>query len=260
MAANRRNLLLLTLNSKSVQLLALTLALSFVNLGGAFLALAMLGGVKPWTNAQFVGLFGVMEAGLGVGFLFAPNVWRMPVAEVNTPDRTRITLAASTALIPHWPAAAKLAGGLAMMGYAAAATGIEPASLGLLFEMLLIGSGFLAVTAATARFGVARPDLDVVFVSFRRPGHETKELPGLSLIGVVIQVLANLGVFPAVVFLSPSVLFGEGMRPSAAALLWTAAVTTLLIAAAYAAWRGRIVWRAPREQQHEAEAELTTAG
>jgi hypothetical protein len=260
MGTNRRNLLFLTLNSKSVQLLALTLALSFVNLAGAFLALAALGGIEPWTKTQFVGLFGVMEAGLGAGFLFAPNVWRMPVAEANTPDRTRIALAASTVLIPHWPAAAKLAGGLVMTAYSAAATGVGPASLGLSVEVLLIGSGFLAVTAAAARLGVARPDLDVVFISIRRPGHGKNDLPGLSLTGIIIQLLANVGVFPAVMLLSPSVLFGEEMRPSAAVLLWTAVASWLFIAAAYAAWRGRIAWRAPRAQQHEAEAELTTAG
>ena len=58
---------------------------------------------------------------------------------------------------------------------------------------------------------------------------------------------------PAVKLLLPGVLFGPELRPAAAALAAAAGAAALFAVLAAAAWAGRIQWRAPREQQREAE-------
>src|SRR5688572_23754642 len=125
-----------TLNWRAARALTATLALSFLNLIAAFVALSLLGGIEPWTDRQFVGLFGFIELSMGLAYLFAPNAWRLPVAEANTP-RTDVRLAASTVLIPHWIALAKAVGGAIMLGYAATG-GIGAATLGLPLAVLLV--------------------------------------------------------------------------------------------------------------------------
>lgn len=246
-----------TLNRKAAGGLAVTFALSFVNLAGAFLALSMLGGLEPWTKSQFVGFFGLIEAGLGLGFVFAPNVWRLPVAEANTSSRTAIRLAASTVFIPHWLAFAKVFGGAVMLVYAGAAEGVTLASFGVVVEVLLIAVAFLAIVTATARIGVAYPSMDVFFVTIRRPGNKAHELPGLTISGIIIQTLANIGVFPAVQLTEPSAFYRPELGPSLGTLAATFAIAAVFTGIALAAWYGRITWRAPRSQQKEAEAELS---
>jgi len=235
--------------------LVVTLVLSFVNLIGAFVALSLLGGIEPWTNRQFVGLFGLIELSMGLAYLFAPNAWRLPVAEANTP-RTDIRLAASTVLIPHWIALAKALGGAVMLAYAAI-EGIGPATLGLPLAVFFIAIAFLALSVAVARLGVARPDLDVFFVTVRRPGGKEHELPGFTITGMSMQLLSNFGVFPAVELLKPSALYQPELGPSPELLLATGAAAALLCAIAWFSWRGRITMRAPREQEREAERELS---
>ena len=244
-----------TLNWRAARGLIATLVLSFVNLVGAFVALTLLGGLEPWTERQFVGLFGLIELAMGLAYLFAPNAWRLPVAEANTSDRTKIRLAASTVLIPHWIAVAKAIGGALMLGYAAT-EGIGPATAGLPFAVLFIAIGFLALSVAVARLGVARPDLDVFFVTVRRPGGKEYDLPGFTITGMSMQLLSNFGVFPAVELLEPSVLYRPELGPSPEFLLATGVAAALLCGLAWLAWRGRITVRAPREQEREAEREL----
>ena len=244
-----------TLNWRAARGLVATLVLSFVNLIGAFLALSLLGGLEPWTNRQFVGLFGLIELAMGLAYLFAPNAWRLPVAEANTP-RTDIRLAASTVLIPHWIALAKALGGAVMLAYAAT-EGIGPATLGLPLAVFFIAIGFLALSVAVARLGVARPDLDVFFVTIRRAGGKEHEIPGFTITGMSMQLLSNFGVFPAVELLRPSSLYQPELGPSPELLLATGAAAALLCAIAWLAWRGRITMRAPREQEREAEREVS---
>ena len=168
-----------TLNWHAARGLVATFVLSFVNLVGAFVALSVLGGIEPWTDRQFVGLFGLVELSVGLAYFFAPNVWRLPVAEANT-KRTDVRLAASTLLIPHWIAAAKAIGGAIMLGYGAT-EGIGPATLGLPLAVLFVALGFLALSVAVSRLGVARPDLDVFFVTVRRPGEKSTRFPASRL-------------------------------------------------------------------------------
>ena len=158
-----------TLNWRAARGMVATFVLSFVNLIGGFVALSLLGGLEPWTDKQFVGIFGLIELSVGIGYLFAPDMWALLVAEANTSDRTTIRLAASTILIPHWIAVAKTLGGAVMLGYAAT-EGVGLATLGLPLAVLFITVGFLALSVIVARIGVARPDLDVIFVTIRRPG------------------------------------------------------------------------------------------
>jgi hypothetical protein len=243
-----------TLNWRAARALVATLVLSFVNLVGAFVALSLLGGLEPWTERQFVGLFGLIEFAMGLAYLFAPNAWRLPVAEANTP-RTDIRLAASTVLIPHWIALAKALGGAIMLGYAST-EGVGLATLGLPLAVIFVAIGFLALSVAVARLGVARPDLDVFFVTIRRPGGKEHELPGFTITGMSMQLLSNFGVFPAVELLKPSALYRPELGPSPGLLLATAAAVAVLCAVAWLAWRARMTMRAPKEQEREAEEEL----
>jgi hypothetical protein len=248
--------LTVTLNRQAARSLFLTLVLSFVNLAGAFVTLTALGGIEPWTSLQFVGLFGAMETALGLAYLFAPNAWRLPVAEANTPDRTQVRLAASTLLIPHWLAAAKTVGGIAMIIYAGASEGFDAGSILLPVSILSIAVAILGLTVAIARLGAARPDLDVFFLVIRRPRREEWELPGLSVTGIAMQLLSNFGIFPAVKLLQPDALFQPQIAPSSGLVLGSVAAAAAGCLLAALAWRGRTAWHAPAEQEREAEAEL----
>ena len=81
-------------------------------------------------------------------------------------------------------------------------------------------------------------------------------MPGLSFSGVLIQALSNLGVFPTVALTSPAIFYHPEIGPSPAFLLVTGLAFAFFAALAWLCWRGRITWRAPREQQREAEKEL----
>ena len=119
-----------------------------------------------------------------------------------------------------------------------------------------ISGCFLALCLIPARLGVARPDLDVFFIIIKRPGHEDQEVPGLSLGGVIMQAVSNLGVFPTIALTSPAIFYRPEIGPSPTFLLVTGLAFALLAGLAWLCWRGRITWRAPREQQLEAEREL----
>ncbi len=238
---------------RAIRGLFLGFLLSFLNLAGAFLALLALGGLDEWSGWQFIGFFGMLEVATGIAFIFGPNVWRLPVAEANTSDRTRIRFAASTIFIPHWAAGAKVLAGVGMLGYAATRAGVGPATIGVAPLVGLIAIGVLALSAAVARFGVERPDLDVFYLMVKRPGHADYELPGASISGTLIQLVINIGAFPAVKVLPPSVFYRPEVGASPGLLGVGLAVAVLLTIVAWLTWRDRLSWRAPREQQREAE-------
>ncbi|MBI2760777.1 MAG: hypothetical protein HYX51_05060 [Chloroflexi bacterium] len=227
--------------------------LSFVNLLGAFLTIAALGGLGAWTEWQFIGLFGAVEVATGIAFIIGPNIWHLPVAQGNTTCRTDVQLAASTILLPHWAASAKAAAGFALAVAAAWHEGAGVATLGLPVFIVAICSAVIGLSLVVARAGVARPDLDVLNIVVKRPGRKDHELPGISLGASVVQLLANVGSFPAVKLFAPSMFYQPEIGPSPRVLALSAAIGALLTLAGYAAWRGRMSWRAPREQQREAE-------
>jgi hypothetical protein len=232
--------------------LVLVFLLSFVNLLGVVVTVTALGGLAPWSRWQFVGVFGVIEVASGLANVISPNIWRLPVAELQTSARSDVKLAASALLLPHWGGLARCAAGLVCLVLAAWQEGLAPASFGLVPFALAVAWSILAISALLARAGLARPDLDV-FQVIVRWGKREKELAPVSIGAAVFQFLVSIATIPAVKLLSPSVLYGPKLGPSPDALLVSAAVSVALLVLVAVLWAGRIELRAPPEQQREAE-------
>jgi hypothetical protein len=239
-------------SSRAFRGLALVFVLSFLNLFGVILTATALGGLAPWSRWQFIGMYGVIEAASGLANVVSPNIWRLPIAELQTSRRTDVKLAASALLLPHWGGLARSAAGLVCLGLAAWQEGWGPASAGLVPLVLGLAWSTLAISAVLARGGVARPDLDVVqFVV--RLGKREQELPPISIGASVLQFLLSIATIPVVKLLAPSVLYQPEIGPSAGALLLTVGAAVALLVPVYFLWAGRIGLSAPREQQREAE-------
>lgn len=232
--------------------LALVFVLSFVNLLGLLVTVTALGGLAPWSRWQFVGVFGVVEAAAGLANVLSPNIWRLPIAQLQTSDRTDVTLAGSALLLPHWGGLARCAAGLACVALAGWREGVGLRTPALLLLLLALAWVVLAASALVARAGVARPDLDVVQVVIRWRRRES-ELRPVSLGASVLQFLLSIATIPLVKLLPPSVLFQPELGPSSGVLLVTLAASALLAALVYRAWAARIAAQAPPEQQREAE-------
>jgi hypothetical protein len=232
--------------------LALVFALSFLNLIGVLVTATAVGGVAPWSRWQFIGLFGVVEAASGLANVLSPNIWRLPIAELQTSERTDVKLAASALLLPHWGGLARSAAGFVCMALAAWQEGFGAASAGLVPFILALSWSILAISAAVARAGVAWPQFDVVqFVV--RWGKRVKELAPISIGASVFQFLLSISTIPIAKLLPPSVLYQPELGPSGEALLLSLAVSAGLLAVIYLVWSSRIAWKAPTEQQREAE-------
>jgi hypothetical protein len=210
--------------------------------------------VEPWTRWQFIGLFGALEAAAGLANVLAPNVWRLPVAELETSRRTDVRLAASVLLLPHWGGLARTAAGVVFLGLAAWQSGVGPRTPGLVPFVLALAVVILAISALAARAGVARPDVDVVQFVIRWRGRES-ELRPISIGASVFQFLITVATIPAAKLLPPSVLYGPELGPSPEALVATIALAAVLAALTWLVWSSRIALHAPVEQQREAEAE-----
>jgi hypothetical protein len=235
--------------------LSLVFALSFLNLVGVIVTAAALGGVEPWTRWQFVGLFGLLEAASGLANVISPNLWRLPITELQTSDGTEVKLAGTALFLPHWGGLARTAAGVVFLGAAAwQESGVGTVTLGLVPLVLALASTILAISAILARVGVARPDLDVLqFVV--RWGLRERELRPISVGASVFQFLLSIATIPAAKLLPPSVLYQPELGPSASALLATLATAAALLVLVYGLWSNRIEWKAPREQQLDAEQE-----
>jgi hypothetical protein len=232
--------------------LVLVFLLSFVNLIGLIVTATALGGVAPWSRWEFVGAFGILEAASGLANVFSPNVWRLPVAELTTSERSDVKLAGSTLLLPHWGGLARFAAGLVCLAVAAWQNGLGPASAGLVPLVFALAWSILAISAVLARAGVARPDIDVFQLVVRWHRRE-KELPPVSISAALFQFLLTILTLPAAKLLPPSVLYQPEPGPSLEALLVTLALSAALLGLVYLLWSGRIEWAAAPEQQREAE-------
>ena len=232
--------------------LALVFVLSFVNLFGVLVTVTALGGLSPWSRWQFIGVFGVIEAASGLANVLTPNLWRLPVAQLETSVRTDVKLAASAMLLPHWGGLARCIAGLVCLVLAGWQEGVGTATLGLAPLLLALAWVVLAVSAVVARAGVARPDLDVVQFVVRWRRRESQLTP-LSIGASILQFLLSIATIPAVKLLPPSVLYRPELGPSPAALLITLALSAALAALVHLSWSGRLASEAPREQQQEAE-------
>lgn len=233
--------------------LALVFVLTFVNFVGIVLTLVSIGGLEPWSKWQFLALFGVIETSAGLSNIIAPNIWHLPVAEMQTSKRTPVRLAASTMLIPHWGGGARAAAGAVMIVVAAVSEGVALESLLLIPLIAGLFVLFLGISAAIGRAGVAYPETDTMQFVVRWRGKEN-ELEPLSLSASLQQFVLGILALPAVQLLSPGALFGPAIRPSAELLLAAVGLAIASIAVTALLWAGRLQWKAPREQQVEAEA------
>jgi hypothetical protein len=237
---------------RAVSGLFLTFVLSFVNLVGIIFTLIALGGLEPWSRWQFIGAFGVLEAASGLANVISPNIWRLPVAELQTSERTQIELAGSTMLIPHWAALARFAAGLVLIAIAASREGLALASLALVPLILALAGLVLAVSAVFARVAVIRPEFDV-FQANVQWGGRLREFPPVSLSAVVLQLLLSIVTVPAAKLLDPTALYQPELAPSLGALLAVLVASAIAGLLVYLLWSSRVAGRAPAEQQREAE-------
>jgi hypothetical protein len=226
--------------------------LSFLNLVGVIVTATALGGVAPWSRWQFVGLYGVIEAASGLANVISPNIWRLPVAQLQTTTRTDVKLAASALLLPHWGGLARFAAGLVCVALAAWQEGLGPASTALVPFALALAWSILALSAILAWAGVSRPDIDVVQFVVRWARREN-ELPPISIGASVLQFLLSIATIPTVKVLPPSVLYQPEIGPSTEASLVMLAGTAALTVLVYVLWSDRIELKAPPAQQREAE-------
>jgi hypothetical protein len=241
-----------TARGRAFRGLVLVFLLSFVNLAGVILTVVALGGLAPWSRWQFVGAFGAIEAAAGLANVVTPNIWRLPVAELETSEATGVKLAGSALLLPHWGALARTAAGLVCLAIAAWQEGVGFVTAGLVPLMLLLAWVIVAISAALARAGVARPDLDVVQFTVRWGGRE-REMAPVSIGSAVLQFLLSITPIPAVKLLPPSVLYRPELGPSVQVMLVALALSGALGALVYFLWSGRIEVAASPEQQREAE-------
>ena len=232
--------------------LFLTFLLSFINLTGIVFTLTALGGLAPWSRWQFVGAFGVLEAASGLANVVTPNIWRLPIAQLQTSARTEVKLAWSALLLPHWGGLARCAAGLLLIAVAAWQEGLGPASATLLPFVLALAWWIVAISAILARIALTRPDIDVVQLVVRWRGRE-KEVPPISLSAAVFQFVLSIATVPVAKLLRPSVLYQPELGPSLNAFLSALGASVVLGALGYLLWSGRIEMDASPEQQREAE-------
>jgi hypothetical protein len=234
--------------------LALVFALTFLNLAGMLLTALGLNALGDWTAWQFVGLFGAVEVSSGLANVLTPNFWALPVVESETSHRTRVQLALETLLIPHWGGLARTAGGVVMLLAAGYHEGFGEASALILPFCLLFASLQLAVSALTARLGVAFPSYDVVQATLS--WYRRIELPPVSLSASALQFVLSLITIPAISVLAPGAFYQPEIGPSHAGLAYLTGATLLAALAALAAWHDRLAWNAPPEQVQETEARV----
>ena len=232
--------------------LALVFLLSFLNLVGVLVTATALGGLAPWSRWQFIGMYGAIEIASGLANVISPNIWRLPIAELQTSKRTDVRLAASALLLPHWGGLARSVAGLVLVAVAAWQEGIAPASVSLVPFVLGLAWLILGVSAVLARAGVSRPDLDVVQFVVRWRTRE-KELAPISIGAAVLQFILGIVTIPAVKLFPPSVMYQPEIAVSTRTVLLTLGVSTALAGLVYLLWSGRIELHAPAEQQREAE-------
>lgn len=241
-----------TANGRAFRGLFLVFVLTFLNLAGLTLTAIGLNALGDWSIWQFIGLFGLVEAGSGLANLITPNLWAMPVVEQETSNRTRTVLAVQTLALLHWGGLARTAAGAVMIVAAAYQSGVHSSFVLLPAAIGLIAWLQVALSALLARAGVAWHDYDVVQMTFN--WYRTFELPPISLSASALQFALSLITIPAITVLRPGVLYQPGMGIPSATVLLLALATLLTTVLALAAWYPRISLRAPAEQLQEAEA------
>src|SRR4051795_4281860 len=124
--------------------LFLPLTLSFINFAGLLLSAVSLKALGDWTTWQFAGMFGILEASQGLAGILQPNIWHLPVVELETSDRTRIKMAWSTIFLPHWGGAARAFAGSSIIVASAVHHGeVQPTAV-LIVPLVLLLAALLA--------------------------------------------------------------------------------------------------------------------
>src|SRR4051794_5562192 len=169
----------------------LTFFVSILSMAAVYLTIASLKAFGDWSAWQFLGLYGVIEGSVGLAAIIAPNIWRLPVAQLETPESTDVELSASTTFIPHWSGVGRTIAGVAMILVAAGHEGIGVSSLGLVPFLLALAFIVFALSALLAYAGVTHTDFDVIQIVIR---HGTKEsaLPPFSIGASMLHVLINM--------------------------------------------------------------------
>ena len=195
----------------------------------------------------------MLEAASGLANVISPNIWRLPVAELQTSGRTHVKLAASALLLPHWGGLARCAAGFVCLALSGLAGGPRYRCRLLSCRSCSPSPGRSSRSRPSWRaLGVAHPEIDV-FQLVVRWGRREKELPPISIGASVFQFLLSIVTIPAVKLLPPSVLYRPELGPSPNALLVSVAVAAVLLALVCCAVVRPHRAQAPREQQREAE-------
>jgi hypothetical protein len=233
--------------------LVLPLSLSFINFAGLLLSALSLNALGDWTTWQFAAMFGILEASQGLASILQPNIWHLPVVELETDARTRTKLAVSTIFLPHWGGAARAAGGASLVVASAVHHGNTDVSAALLVpEVLLLAALWVNATMLVARLGVRWAETDVVQLLVKWRG-KTHELRPLSIGASLLQFFLGTMTLPTANLVNPSVLFDPGLRLQVMTLLITLMLTIAATALSAIVWQGRFAVQAPRQQQREIE-------
>jgi hypothetical protein len=116
----------------------------------------------------------------------------------------------------------------------------------------LLVVALLGVSAAIARIGVAYSSLDTVQFVVRWRERET-ELAPLSISASIQQFVLGILTLPAVKALNPGALYQPAFSPSLELLAIAGLIAVVFLLATALLWSGHIQWRAPEEQQREAD-------
>jgi len=233
--------------------LFLPLSLSFINFAGLLLSAISLKALGDWTTWQFAGMFGILEASQGLASILQPNIWHLPVVELETSDRTRTKLAWSTIFLPHWGGAARAFGGTVIIVASAVHHGdVQPTAVLIVPLVIVLAALWVNATMLVARLGVAHAQTDVVQFVVKWRG-QTHELKPLSIRASLLQFCLGIMTLPIANSLSANALFDPGLRLDPLILAATLLVTLVTSVLTVVVWQGRFAMRAPREQQVEVE-------
>jgi hypothetical protein len=212
--------------------------LSFLTLAGVLLTVVGLDSLGDWTEWQFVGLFGLLEAGAGLGSVYAPNFWLIPVRH-GWPGGEGRHLGLRELKVPHFSAAGRIAAGATMLAGATVHEGSGPATLSVALPLAAVAGVLLAASALVARWGLANAGVEIFQVVIRRAAGDVA-LPHLAIGASLVQFAFTVLAIPLVRIVPTGALYGPEVRASAGFVAVSLAIVGAFGIAAVAAWRGRL--------------------
>jgi hypothetical protein len=222
--------------------LILAFAFSFFNFALLVLSGLFVGGLDHWSVRQFAGLYGLIETSTGIANLVAPNFWALPVSEFRSRSETVVVVALADLRVIHVDGVGRVLGGGLFLAWSAAAAGVRLESLLLLPLTTLLGLTIIALSGLVARWGIARPDIDVLQLKVYWRNRE-KVLPPISLGTSYLQFFLTLVPLPIAAATGPRFLFHPEFYPSLELAALTLVVTLIVVALFLAAWSSRVAIR-----------------